>query len=447
MKRILLVEPGYKNKYPPLGLMKIASFHKRNGNYVHFVKGCNRELRDEGWDEIYITSLFSFYWRQTVETIKFYGRAPDSPVVYVGGIMASLMSDELEKETGTRPITGLLNVEGKLGIPGDAEIDSEVPDYDILDDIDYEYPITDAYITYSTRGCVRKCKFCAVPTLEPSFVEFLSVSDLVEAIDERFGSKKDLILLDNNVLASAKFDLIIDDIKQAGFEKGTKLDKRIRTVDFNQGLDARLLTNQKMKRLAELPMRPVRIAFDDIKLEKTYSEKIKLAAKHDFYRLSNYVLFNFRNDTPEDFYKRLKINIDLNEALGTHIYSFPMKYIPVTAKDRSFIGRYWNWRYIRGVQCILNATHGVVGPKKDFFLKAFGKNVTEFKRIITMPEEYILNRATHEMNGAQEWAEGYLALRGKQKSLFNELVFNERAPGAMTGDTAVDEVLRHYDCS
>jgi hypothetical protein len=444
MKRILLVEPEYKNKYPPLGLMKIASFHKRNGNYVCFVKGRNRELRDEGWDEIYITTLFSFYWRQTVETIKFYGRAPDSPTVFVGGIMASLMPDDIEKETGIRPISGLLNVKGRLGIPGDAQIDSEVPDYDILDDIDYEYPITDAYFAYSTRGCIRRCKFCAVPTLEPTFVHHVPLSSQIDTINKLYGDKKDLILLDNNVLASDEFDSIIDEIKHAGFEKGAKLGKRMRTVDFNQGLDVRLLTRHKMARLAELPMRPVRIAFDDIKLEKTYTEKVKLAAKYDFLRLSNYVLFNFHRDTPEDFYKRLRINIDLNEALGIHIYSFPMKYIPVTAKDRRYIGRHWNWRYIRGVQCILNATHGVVGPKKTFFIKAFGKDVYDFKRIITMPEKYIINRANYEMNGAKDWAEGYRALRGKHKTLFNELVFNERAPGAVTGDKGVDELLKHY---
>lgn len=443
-RRILLVEPDYRNKYPPLGLMKLATFHKQRGDLVRFVKGCRREVRDEGWDSIYVTTLFSFFWKRTVETIKYYSRSPGNPRLLVGGIMATLMRDELEAETGVRVVPGLLDTEGKLGLKDDGCIDSAVPDYDILDDIDYEYPVVDAYFGYATRGCIRNCRFCAVPKLEPEYLDYLPLEHLVETVDRRFGPKTELLLLDNNVLASHRFDRIMDEIQEVGFAKGAKLRRRMRTVDFNQGLDARLLSKHKMKRLAELPMRPVRIAFDSIKMEKTYTEKIKLAAKHDFLRLSNYVLFNHDSDTPEDFYQRLRINVELNEALGIQIYSFPMKYIPVTAKDRSFISKNWNWRYIRGVQCILNATHGVVGPKKKFFLKAFGKDVDEFLQIITMPEDYILFRAAHEQNSARDWLDGYLSLSEYQRAQFNDEVLHGRLPQGRTGDPVVDELLGHY---
>lgn len=60
MRRILLVEPKYKNKYPPLGLMKISTYHKQKGDEVTFVKGCNKELKNKKWDRIYITTLFYF---------------------------------------------------------------------------------------------------------------------------------------------------------------------------------------------------------------------------------------------------------------------------------------------------------------------------------------------------------------------------------------------------
>ena len=70
--KILLVEPGYKNKYPPLGLMKISAYHKLKGDDVIFVKGENKELRAQMWDRIYITTLFTFYWRKTIKTIEYY---------------------------------------------------------------------------------------------------------------------------------------------------------------------------------------------------------------------------------------------------------------------------------------------------------------------------------------------------------------------------------------
>jgi len=42
--RVLLVEPAYRNKYPPLGLMKIAAFHRERGDDIRFVKGCEKNI-------------------------------------------------------------------------------------------------------------------------------------------------------------------------------------------------------------------------------------------------------------------------------------------------------------------------------------------------------------------------------------------------------------------
>ncbi|WP_239458420.1 hypothetical protein [Faecalicoccus pleomorphus] len=66
--KVLLVEPGYKNKYPPLGLMKISAYQKILGDEVVFVKGENKTLKDIRWDRIYITTLFTFYWNRTIKT-------------------------------------------------------------------------------------------------------------------------------------------------------------------------------------------------------------------------------------------------------------------------------------------------------------------------------------------------------------------------------------------
>lgn len=443
--QILLVEPPYKNKYPPLGLMKISTYHKEKGDFVRFVKGKDKEARAQKWDRIYITTLFTFYWNQTIETIKYYRNSvEDKKEIIVGGVMATLLKEDIEKETGITPVAGLLNERGKIGYKDDEVIDSLVPDYHILEDIVYEYPTNDAYLGYMTRGCKRKCKFCAVNIMEPEFVSYIPMEQQKEIIDRKYGEKKDLLLLDNNVLASSEFDKIIDEILSMGFRKGVKFNGRKRYVDFNQGIDARFLTKRKLKRLAELPIKPLRIAFDSIKIRDIYTKKIRWAAEFGFARLSNYILFNY-TDTPEDFYERLKINVDLNKELGLKIYSFPMKYVPVTHKNRRYVGPNWNKRYIRGIQCILNATHGVVGPRKEFFQKAFGRNVDEFKKIILMPDDYIIYRAKYELDGAADWWDVYSMLSPKQKEKFHTIVFENNFKNVKaTNDPVIDTLLQHY---
>ncbi len=76
-----------------------------------------------------------------------------------------------------------------------------------------------------------------------------------------------------------------------------------------------------------------------------------------------------------------------------------MKYIPVNAKDRSHIGTHWNRKYLRTVQAILNVTHGAVMPRRDFFEKAFGRNIYEFNKLLIMPEDYVYYRMYCEDKG------------------------------------------------
>ena len=70
-KNILLIEPGYKNKYPPLGLMKIAAYHGPEGkkDNITFIKGEDASVLNKAWDRIYITTLFSFEWKKIEKTI------------------------------------------------------------------------------------------------------------------------------------------------------------------------------------------------------------------------------------------------------------------------------------------------------------------------------------------------------------------------------------------
>lgn len=411
---------------------------------MRFVKGKSVDVRAHGWDAIYVTTLFTFEWKRVVETIRFYMRAPGRPQVTVGGILATLMPEELGRATGAKIVSGLLDVRGRLGVAGDEMIDRLVPDYSILEDVAYSYPVSDAYFVHATRGCVNDCSFCAVPRIEPEYCSYIPLASQVEAIKEEHGEKRDLVLMDNNAVASNRFDDIVDEIVGLGFGRDARLHGRLRRVDFNQGLDARLLTERKTQRLAETGIWPLRIAFDDIAMKDKYERTIRWAAGSGLKRLSNYVLFNCE-DTPADFYERLRVNVDLNEELGTHIYSFPMRFSPVDRTDRKHIGPHWTWRHIRGVQCILNATRGVVGIKKKFFLRAFGASAAEFVRLISMPEHYIMNRDLYEDAEAHDWCASYDSLDQDEMDDFRARALQAREPRLGSPFPAVERLLAPYE--
>ena len=87
--------------------------------------------------------------------------------------MATLLGDTIEKETGVRVIRGLLDKPGMLDKGDKRIIDNVIPDYQILNEIEYDYGLKDAYIGYAIRGCPKKCPFCSVNNIEPNYVHYL----------------------------------------------------------------------------------------------------------------------------------------------------------------------------------------------------------------------------------------------------------------------------------
>lgn len=567
-RKVLLIEPNYKNKYPPMGLMKIATYYRRCKDDVRFFKGdlkmfaaqllCEeyytnikdislgkhytklvefiktgkysaldqiprfRDTERENelktyrtrymkrdfpkFDVVGITTLFTFYWKKTVDTINYAKNfCKVDGKMMVGGIAATILPEHIYAETGINPHVGLLDKPGDLD-EGNTDIIDELPlDYSILEEVDYVYPVHDAYFGYMTRGCPRSCAFCAVKTLEPKYKNYIGLKRQIEYIDEHFGAQKDLLLMDNNVFASNCFNMIIDEIKDCGFAKGAtytppneyeytiknlksgynnraytrkmvklydkiasrlpeseagdfyiqrenrgllyvetatverilefndiakplyskhfKEVKRVRYIDYNQGLDARLATDERMSKLAEVNIRPLRIAFDHYEQKDIYVAAIKLAAKHGIMDLSNYLLYNFE-DSPEELYYRMRINVDLCEELGVTIYSFPMKYHPISDpkyfRNRDYIGRYWNRKFIRAIQAVLNSTKGKIGRGVDFFEEAFGRDVDEFMKILWMPETFIIYRRIYDADLRLRLADRYKTTTEHDCDLANE---------------------------
>lgn len=607
-RNILLIEPNYQNKYPPIGLMKIASYHRALGDDVRFFKGkikdfivdethqqCmskleelfpienwravstivkdyiktkkatlhedlmlsvepkNRALssewlkyfadyyrkklykKDPRWDRVYVTTLFTFYWKITVETINDAKVLVKNPgQLYVGGVMASLLPDEIEEATGIRPLKGLLDKPGQLDKNGFI-IDDMPLDYSILEEIDYKYPTGSAYFTFMTKGCTRTCAFCSVPKLEPTYREKVPTIDKFEIIKKQFGEQQHLLLMDNNVLASPKFPEIIQEIKDMGFAKGATfiepnqldivVDKlkegyndkaytkkafqllseflekkakgataqkvydvldengllkehevtkegillayeglkveyerlrdkspKLRYVDFNQGTDARYVNEENMRLMSEIPIHPLRIAFDYVGMKKQYINAVELAAKYGITKLSNYLLYNFK-DKPEDLYERMRINIELASKLNIDIYSFPMKYIPLfgeEAKSRDYIGPKWNRKYIRAIQSVLNVSKGIVASGESFFYKAFGRDLDEFFEILYMPESYIIYRSKAEHLGyTDDWRRAFSRLNEKEKKIAKAIIEKNDFSSETIGNhnSRIKYLLSHYTVS
>lgn len=454
--KVLLVEPDYRHGsssfirkvaapdkkkrdeetlwYPPLGLMKLATFHKRRGDEVQFVIGCDKSAFNEYpdlfsvntlWDRIYITTLFTFDWDNVVKTINFYKKAVGGSVhkIFVGGIMASIIPDEIFEETGIQPITGILNSPEQIGLNGNEDIDLLPPDYSILDN--RIYSINDTFYGYTTRGCKNQCPWCGVPGIEPRFIEYIDIKPMIREMRQQYGDKPRLKLMDNNVLASKDLKQIVDDLLELGYGRGEFTDtviKRARVIDFNQGLEAAQINEENIKLISQLNIRPMRIAFDRLSYRSKYEKAIKLSLENGFTEISNYMLYN-EKDTPRDLYERLMINIKINKewvnsknkANRGGIYSYPMRFAPI--KDNSPLKQnrirdytqptpqdkydyleeaIWVKRFTRNIEVMKGANHGAIPPKVSYAMRAIGRDYNEFIANLYMPEELLRNRNKYE---------------------------------------------------
>ncbi len=452
--RILLVEPDYRrlNKstklksipkddnvrwYPPLGLLKLSRFHKNRGDSVSFSYGCapnslgylKSSINDplpffETWDRIYITTLFTYQWKRTIEVIRHYIKVAGGArtKVYIGGVMASLMPEDLFEATGIYPIKGLLESPSMIGLDGNENIDRLAPDYSILDSS--LYAIKNTYYAYTSRGCVNNCPWCGVPCLEPDFIPYIDIKPVITQLREEYGDKSVLKLMDNNILASNRLEEIVADLIELGYGRGeytASHPKKQRVLDFNQGLDAKFLTENQMKLLSLLNIRPMRIAFDRYKDKDTYKNALNIAKKYGVKSFSNYMLFNFQ-DTPRDLYDRFVINIHINErwrnqdgTIHGTVFSYPMRYAPINERDTMHGNRKrdyhrpepdspydylydarWNARFVRNIGIMSGAAHGSLSPTPSLAWRTIGETYEEFIANLYMPEELLRNRNRYE---------------------------------------------------
>ncbi len=312
-ENILLVEPDYYSHYPPLGLLKLASFHRYRGDAVELVKGEKKPLRRP--DKIYVTSLFTYAWRAVHRAARYYKKHfPESPIS-LGGIYASLLPDHAASSGADYVHRGLMD-----------EAEGFMPDYDLV-------PEWDGSIMFASRGCIRRCGFCSVPKLEglPSALKY-SVRHLIypgHSKAENCCSKPHhtrVILWDNNILGNPNWRALFDELADIGL-----------VTDFNQGLDARLVTDEVAKKIARIRMEVIRVAYDYHGIGPYVQRAIQHLKDAGISprKITSYALFNYQDD-PEDFFERVR------DLLNWGAVCYPMRFEPLTSIEKNrFVSPRW----------------------------------------------------------------------------------------------------------
>lgn len=199
--KIGLIDVDGHNGHPNLALMRLSAYHKANGDLVEWWNGFER------YDRVYMSKVFTF--------------TPDFDTV--------INADEI--------IRGGTGYKDYSSLP--PAVEATAPDYSI-------YPDFKAAIGFLTRGCIRNCPWCIVPRKEGAIRPAATWQEIKRP------DSRQIVFLDNNVLAC---DHGLQQIEEMGGEQIW--------VDFNQGLDARLITPEVAKLLARLRwISVVRLACD-----------------------------------------------------------------------------------------------------------------------------------------------------------------------------------------
>lgn len=234
------------HNFPNLALMKLSAYHKTQGDEVEMWNGLMR------YDRVYMAKVFDATYTQ------------DMPFC--------IMADEV--------IRGGTGYDLKSKLP--CEIERMMPDYSL-------YGITDTAYGFLTRGCPRACPFCIVAEKEGR--KSVRVSDL----SEWWSGQKEIKLLDPNTLACRDH---LDLLKQLS-ESGA-------WVDFTQGVDARLLTEENILALNAVKTKMIHFAWDLMPQSDAVLKGLDIYKKHgklDERHTRVYVIVNFDTTMEENLYR------------------------------------------------------------------------------------------------------------------------------------------------
>lgn len=246
-----------RRPFPNLALMKLSAYHQARGDEVYL----NFPLKQP--DITYASCVFTWNTKRKASV-------PDGAIVGGSGI------------------------DLKTRLP--AEVEHIMPDYSL-------YPAVDFSMGFTSRGCIRRCPWCIVPEKEGAIKP-------AARIYEFWNSRhREIVLLDNNLLASPNWHQTMEDLISERLE-----------VDFNQGLDIRLVNEEKVGYLKRVRTKQLRFAFDDLAYEPALRRGIELMLKQGIRsrKLFFYVLIGYQGD--ETAIERIKILNSYNVDIFPMIY-------------------------------------------------------------------------------------------------------------------------------
>lgn len=296
-----------KTKFPNLALMKISAYHKSIGDIVEWANPLFG-----GYDKVYKAKIFTF--------------SPDDATPYD--------CEVIKGGTGYSLTTQLPK-----------EIDDSIPDYSI-------YPQIDKKTAYGflTRGCPNKCKWCVVPMKEGGIRPYRDVEEIA------INGRTNLILMDNNIIAC-----------EYGLEQIEKIVKNKYRVDFNQALDARLVTEDIAKLLAQVKwLSQIRFGCDT---PKQINECEKAMTLIDKYRgkPKQYLLYTMIGSDINEAYTRLSYFRNNKRvrivAQPYRDFNNPLQVIPQWQKDLA------RWAMRREIYAVCDFKD--FSPRKGFKCKEY----------------------------------------------------------------------------
>lgn len=247
------------HNFPNLPLMKISAYHKQLGDSVEMLNPFKH------YDIVYASKIFGNEYSDD------YPYCINADKIIDGGTGRAIEIVDGQEVYHKEKDNPLLD-----------EIEHMYPDYEL-------YGITDTAYGFLTRGCPNNCPFCIVSKKEGR------ISHKVADLSEFWRNQKNIELMDANILACKDRKALLQQLIDSGAK-----------VNFNQGLDARFITDEIAELLSQIDIKMIHFAFDLMKNEKQIVKGLEIWARHSKTSTRNqivYILTNYNTTFAEDFYR------------------------------------------------------------------------------------------------------------------------------------------------